>query len=100
MMPSASFFAPWYYHGPNLILLVLIWLLIVRLALSVLLGRGNLVVRVLEAATSPVLTAVGAITPRLVPGVLVVVFAIAWLLAARIALFVAVSATGVRLSMG
>jgi len=100
MMPGASFFAPWYYHVPNLILAALIWLLIGRLVLSPLLGRGNAVVRLLEAVTSPVVQAVGAITPRLVPAGLVIVFAIAWLLAARIALFVAVSATGVRLSMG
>jgi hypothetical protein len=100
MMPAASFFAPWYYHVPNLILVALIWLLIGRLVLSLLLGRGNAVVRLLEAVTSPVFKAVGAITPRLVPAGLVVVFAIAWLLAARVALFVAVSATGVRLSMG
>ena len=46
------------------------------------------------------LKGVGAVTPRLVPAGLVIVFAVAWLLAARIALFVAVSATGVRLSMG
>ena len=100
MMPGASFFAPWYYHVPNLILAALIWLLIGRLVLTPLLGRDNFVVRLLGAVTTPVLTAVGAITPRLVPDVLVAVFAIAWLLAARIALFVAVSATGVRLSMG
>jgi len=100
MMPGASLFAPWYYHVPNLILAALIWLLIGRLVLSLLLGRGNAVVRLLEVVTSPVLGAVGAITPRLVPAGLVIVCAIAWLLAARIALFVAVSATGVRLSMG
>jgi YggT family protein len=100
MMPGASFFAPWYYHLPNLILAALIWLLIGRLVLSLVLGRGNAVVRLIEAVTSPVVQAVGAITPRLVPAGLVIVFAIAWLLAARIALFVAVSATGVRLSMG
>ena len=100
MMPGASFFAPWYYHVPNLILAALIWLLIGRIALALLLGRGNAVVRLIEAVTNPVLKAVGAITPRLVPAGLVVVFAIAWLLAARVALFVAVSATGVRLSMG
>jgi len=102
MMPGASFFAPWYYHVPNLILAALIWLLIGRLVLSLVFGpgRGNFVVRLLEVVTSPVLGAVGAITPRLVPAGLVVVFAIAWLLAARVALFVAVSATGVRLSMG
>jgi hypothetical protein len=100
MKPGASLFAPWYYHVPNLILAALIWLLIGRFVLALVLGRGNAVVRLLEAVTNPVLTAVGTITPRLVPAGLVIVFAIAWLLAARIALFVAVSATGARLSMG
>jgi hypothetical protein len=100
MMPGASLFAPWYYHVPNLILAALIWLLIGRFVLALVLGRSNAVVRLLEAVTNPVLTAVGTITPRLVPAGLVIVFAIAWLLAARIALFVAVSATGARLSMG
>jgi uncharacterized protein YggT (Ycf19 family) len=102
MMPGASYFAHWYYHVPNLILLALIWLLIGRLVLSLVLGpgRGNPILRLLEAVTGPVLKVVGAITPRLVPAGLVIVFAIAWLLAARVALFVAVSARGVRLSMG
>jgi uncharacterized protein YggT (Ycf19 family) len=101
-MPGTGFLAHWYYHVPNLILAALIWLLIGRLVLSLVLGpgRGNPVLRLLDAATSPVLKTVGVITPRLVPAGLVIVFAIAWLLAARIALFVAVSATGARLSMG
>src|SRR4029453_4693415 len=102
MMPSASFLTHWYYHVPDLILAALIWLLIGRLVLTLLVGadRGNPILRLLGPATGPLVKAVGAITPRLVPAGLVIVFAIAWLLAARIALFVAVSATGVRLSMG
>jgi hypothetical protein len=102
MMPGTSFLAHWYFHVPNLILLALIWLLVGRLVLSLILGRNsaNTAVRLLDAATNPVLKGVGAITPRLVPAGLVAVCAIAWLLAARVALFVAVSATGARLSMG
>jgi hypothetical protein len=42
--------------------------------------------RVLAAITNPVVKAVGAITPRVVPSALVVVFAIMWLLSARILL--------------
>jgi hypothetical protein len=101
-MPDASFFAHWYYHVPNLILVALIWLLIGRLVLSLIFspGSGNTLVRLFHVPTNPVLMAVGAVTPRLVPTGLVVVFAIVWLLAARVALFVAVSATGARLSMG
>jgi hypothetical protein len=102
MMPSASFLTHWYYHVPDLILAASIWLLVARLVLSLALGAGhaNPLLRLVRAVTGPLVTAVGAITPRLVPAGLVIVFAMAWLLAARIALFVAVSATGVRLSMG
>ena len=101
-MPSPSYLAHWYYHVPDLILAALTWLLILRFVLLLLPGRGgdNAPVRVLRAITEPIVRGVGIITPRLAPAAFVVVFAAAWLLAARIALFVAVSATGVRLSMG
>jgi hypothetical protein len=42
--------------------------------------------RVLAAATNPIVRTVGAITPRVVPSPLVVLFAIMWLLSARILL--------------
>jgi hypothetical protein len=101
MMPGSGFLAHWYYHVPDLILAALVCLLVLRLILSMVLGAGhpNLLLRLVWAATGPVVTAVGAITPRVVPAALVIVFAMAWLLAARIALFFAVSAMGVRLSM-
>ncbi len=100
-MPGQSLLAHWYYHVPDLILAALIWLLIGRLALTLLpsLGDGNVAARFLAAATGPVVKVTGAVTPRLVPAAVVILFAAAWLLAARIALFLAVSATGVRLSM-
>ena len=94
--------AHWYFHVPNLLLLALSYLLAARLALSLVAARdsANVVVRVLNAATNPVLKPVRAITPRVVPGGVVIAFAIVWLLAMRMALFVAVTATGTRLSMG
>lgn len=87
---------------PDLILAALIWLLVARLVLDLLPGRGsdNLLVRLVVGVTEPIVRGVGFITPRVVPAVLVIACAATWLLAARIALFVAVSATGVRLSMG
>jgi hypothetical protein len=101
MMPGSGFLAHWYFHGPDLILAALIWLLVARLVLSLAFGAGhpNALLRLVRAVTDPVVTAVGAITPRVVPATLVIIFAVAWLLAARIALFFAVSAAGVRLSM-
>jgi hypothetical protein len=57
-------------------------------------------VRVFSTVTDPVLSVVGAITPRVVPAGLVVVFAIIWLLVARIVLFLTLVAFGFRPSLG
>jgi p-aminobenzoyl-glutamate transporter AbgT len=85
-MPSASILSDWYFHAPSVLLAALIYLLIGRLVLAPLLGAANPALRVLAAITDPVVKTVGAITPRVVPPALVVVFAIMWLLSARILL--------------
>jgi hypothetical protein len=85
-MPSASSFSYWYFHGPSLLLAALVYLLAVRLVLWPVIGAHTAVMRLLAAVTDPVVKAVGAITPRVVPSALVVAFAIMWLLSARILL--------------
>jgi uncharacterized protein YggT (Ycf19 family) len=102
MISSARFLAHWYYHVPDLIITVLIYLLFARLALA-LIRRADgdgVIVRALNRVTDPVLAGVGAITPRVVPLALVIVFAIAWLVTARLALFIAMTARGIRLTLG
>jgi hypothetical protein len=93
----SSFLTNWYLHLPSLLLAAFVYLLIGRLVLSFLLGDGNLVMRVLNAVTNPVVAAVGAITPRVVPPAGVMVFAIAWLFAARVAVTWVAMVRGVRL---
>lgn len=85
-MPSPSLFAYWYLHLPSLVLALLIYLLIGRLVLSPFLRAENAAMRVLAVVTDPVVRTVGAITPRVVPSALVIVFAVMWLLSARILL--------------
>jgi hypothetical protein len=85
-MPSADALSHWYFQGPSLLLAALIYLLLGRLLLTPVLRAGNPLMRVLAAITDPVVRTVGAITPRVVPSALVVVFAIMWLLSARILL--------------
>jgi hypothetical protein len=101
MLPSQKFLTYWYYYLPDLVMAALIYLLVARLLLSLLPSRvrDGVIGRLLDMATGPVLWGVGAVTPRVVPAGLVVVFALAWLLAARLVLFIAVAATGARLSM-
>ena len=96
-MPSASLFANWYLQLPSLILAALIYLMLGRLVLSFVLGGGNPVMRLLAAITDPVVVTVGAITPRVVPPPAVMVFAIAWLVVARVAVLWVAMAKGVRL---
>jgi uncharacterized protein YggT (Ycf19 family) len=67
-------------------LAALVYLLVVRLILGPLVSADTPLMRVLAAITNPVMKAVGAITPRMVPTALVIVFAIMWLLSARILL--------------
>jgi len=96
-MPNASFLAYWYLQLPSLILAALICLLLGRLVLSFAVSGGNPVMRILTAITKPVVVAVGAMTPRIVPPAGVIVFAVAWLVAARTAVLWVAMATGVRL---
>lgn len=96
-MPSASFLAYWYLHLPSLVLAALIYLLLGRLILSFIFDAGNIVLRIVRVLTQPFVAVVGAITPRIVPPAGVIVCTIAWLLAARITLFMGAMARGVRL---
>jgi hypothetical protein len=85
-MLDANFLTYWYLHLPSLVLAVLIYLLLGRLVLSLFLGSERGAMRVLAAVTDPVVRTVGAVTPRVVPSSLVIVFAIVWLLSLRILL--------------
>ena len=80
--------ADWQVFIPSLILALLTYLLLARLVLELVFGAGSpaRVVRALVSVTNPVVRAVGAITPRAVPGALLTACAIFWLLTARIAL--------------
>jgi hypothetical protein len=92
----------WYVQGPSLILALLSYLLLARLALDLAFGaRGdNVAFRALRWLTNPVVRAVGAITPKVVPGALVTGCAVLWVFAARIALVQVAAAMAMRRMMG
>jgi hypothetical protein len=92
-MQSASFYTYWYLHGPSLLLAGFIVLVLGRLILTPVLGAG----RVLAAITKPVVATVGAITPRILPQAAVLVLAVVWLAALRVAVFWIALVKGVRL---
>ena len=98
MTPSQSLFAHWYFHIPNLILAALTYATVARGILSALLREDRLIMRVFNSVTNPVLSIVSAITPRIVPFGLLIVFAVVWLLVARIALLFTFAVLGIRTS--
>jgi len=95
---SDSFAAHWYFHLPNLLLAAAFYTLIGRVILAMLfrLPADRAMMRVFAHVTDPVLRAVAAITPRVVPPGLVLVFALVWLLLLRMLLFITAVAFGMR----
>ncbi|MGL5447376.1 MAG: YggT family protein [Rhabdaerophilum sp.] len=76
----------WLYNGPNMLLSILLYTLIGRYLLSLVFRpQSELVIwRVFCQVTDPVLNAVRAVTPKIVPPGLVMIFAVFWLILLRI----------------
>jgi hypothetical protein len=102
MSVAESFFTYWYFHIPNFILAALIYTLVGRYLLSLFFRKkpDAVILRVFEAITDPILSAVRFITPAVVPNGLVLVFAVAWLMAARMFWFLTCVAAGMSASVG
>ncbi len=101
MTATDAFTTYWWFHIPNLALAALIYTLIGRYALELFFrGREVVILKVFRTVTRPVVGAVRAITPAIVPDGLVIVFAIAWLMAARMLWFLNAVAFGMRASSG
>jgi len=101
MTATDAFTAYWWFHIPNLLLAALIYTLIGRYALELFFaGRDAVILTVFRNVTDPIVKLVRLITPAVVPGGLVIVFAVVWLMAARMFWFLTAVAYGMRPSMG
>ena len=79
--------AHWSLEIAGFALALLTYLLLGRLLLDVTrLPRDRAIVRLVRRLTDPVIRAIGAITPRLVPAALLTPCALVWVLAVRVAL--------------
>jgi hypothetical protein len=98
MTPTESFFAHWYFHLPNLVMAALIYSLIGRYLLELFFARkpDAVILKVFRQVTQPVVGAVRAVTPLVVPDGLVVILAIVWLMALRMFLYLTIIAAGVK----
>ena len=86
----------WFYHLPNIVLAALIYTLIGRYILSLFFppDSDKVVWKVFRQVTDPVLGAARVITPAIVPPPLLNLFAVVWLLLARIAFYFLVRSLG------
>lgn len=102
MSVAESFFTYWYFHVPNVIMAALIYTLIGRYLLTMFFRKkpDAVILRVFQSITDPVLKGVRTITPAVVPNGIVLVFAIAWLMAARMFWFLTCVAAGMAASVG
>jgi uncharacterized protein YggT (Ycf19 family) len=101
-MPTENFLAHWYFHVPNLLLAALIYTLIGRYVLSLFFppDSDKVIMVVFRQMTDWFLRGIRVITPAIVPNGLVMVFAIAWLFAARMFWFLTCVAAGMRPVVG
>lgn len=102
MTPAESFIQNWWFHIPNLVMSALIYTLIGRYILDLVFGSHSqaVILHVFRRITDPVLKAVRFITPAVVPNGIVMVFAIVWLMAARMFWFLTAVAAGMQASVG
>lgn len=101
MTPTQSFLAHWYFHIPNLAMAALIYTLIGRYLLEMFLVKSPdaVILKVFRTVTDPIVKLVRLVTPAMVPNGLVIVFAMAWLMAARMLWFLTCVAGGMRPSI-
>lgn len=86
----------WAFHVPNIVLAVLMYLTIGRLALSFVIApnRGNLLTSGLVVVTNPVVRLVSFVTPAIVPPRILWLFTALWLFLVRIVFFVTMTIYG------
>ncbi len=102
MTPAESFTTYWWYHLPNLLLAALIYTLIGRYLLELFFSKkpDAVILKIFRSVTDWLVRLVRAVTPAIVPDGLVVVFSIAWLVAARMFWFLTAVVFGMRLTAG
>ena len=86
----------WYYYLPDYVLAVLMYTVLGRIALSLLIDpeSQNYIWRFFCTLSDPVVAAVGQVTPRAAPPVVLWLFSFVWLFWLRFALLVAFRASG------
>ncbi len=91
-----DFWTYWYFHIPNFVLAALAYTLLGRFTLGFFVAEdwNNYIWRAFKRLTDPVVSPVSAVTPRVVPHRVILLFAALWLTVARVALALSLAAAG------
>lgn len=102
MSAQDSFLTHWYYHVPNLLMAAMIYTLIGRYLLELFFAKqpDAVLLRVFRSVSDPIVKLVRLVTPAIVPNGLIIVFTMAWLMAARMGWFLTCVAAGMRPNIG
>jgi uncharacterized protein YggT (Ycf19 family) len=86
----------WYFHLPNFILAALMYTLIARLLLSFLAPPNwrNYIWRAFVRLTDPVTGLVRMVTPAALPDIIVLIFAVFWMMILRFGLLLVLGGLG------
>lgn len=92
----------WYFHLPNFALAAIMYSLIGRLILSFFVPPEwrNYIWRAFVKITEPALWLTRRITPEVLPHIVVMIFAILWVMVLRVALFVGFANAGLLPTVG
>ncbi len=96
------FFQYWWFHLPNLVLAALMYTMLGRVVLGFLFPppSTNYIMTAFARITDPVLRPIRYLTPLAVPPLFVMLLAVVWLFAARIAIYMTLLATGLAPTLG
>jgi uncharacterized protein YggT (Ycf19 family) len=86
----------WYFHLPNFVLAAIMYTLLGRLILSFFVAPDwkNYIWRAFVRITEPAVRLTRLVTPQALPHVVVLIFAILWVMLLRIAIFMALGNLG------
>ncbi|MEM8877380.1 MAG: YggT family protein [Pseudomonadota bacterium] len=95
-MTGNPFLEYWYFHIPNYVLAILMYMVLGRFVLSFFFNAQaeNVIWKAFVTVTNPAVLTVAAITPRIVHYMLLLLLTFVWLFVARVIFTIVMAANG------
>lgn len=102
MVENNPFWDYWYFHIPNYLLALAMYLMMGRLLLAPFVppGSQNYIWRSFVRLTDPVVRLVALVTPGAVPPLVILVFGFLWVFLLRVAFYIGLASAGLAPTAG